>query len=157
MCVHGFPAYGPAWATYPHRVEPDDLIQFPGLELRPSGLLTQAPQHVYARSVSRPLPARAALPVRVAPDRRERVDVVAFERVRTCGRIRARDLLRERQLRRCRLEERHRDLRKEGAVRLDEADDQLVALRDHAVDVLNVAVVNLPRADDLVRDERRGR
>ena len=139
------------------------LVDLVRLRLVEERLLGLVPEDVQTGQVVRPRAAGALRVVRVLPDRRQLVDVVARVEVwpgrRQVAAVDRDDFLVERELGRSCLEERHRDLRHERTVSLRQVDDELVALDDDAADVLRQAVVHLFCPDDVraarVSDELR--
>src|SRR4029079_15810859 len=136
------------------------LVELVGLRLVEGGLLVEVPLQVETRQVARPVPTGAGLPVRVLAQGRQLVHIVARHHVRA-GRshvsraVSGDDFVRERQLRRRGLEERHGDLRHERSVGLGQVDRELVALDLDTTDVGALTVVDGLRSDD-VRPRRIG-
>ena len=130
------------------------LVELIREDLVVGGLLVQVPPKIEAGQVPRPLPTGAAPPVRVPPERRQDIGIVPDQRVRAGRRnvgdaADIHDLAVERETGRGRLEERHRDLREEGAVGPRQVDDQLVASDPDARDVGPIALVDFLGADDV--------
>src|SRR5262245_19022154 len=109
------------------------LVKLVVLDLVKSGLLIEVPLEVEAVQVARPVAARAAPPIRVLAERGQLVYIVPRVHVRTGrrevgGAVDVHDFTVERKLARSRLEERHRDLRKERAVGPGQVDNQPIPL-----------------------------